>query len=515
MTQTNAKPQDVHSTILIERLSEGWTPEHSGWPQELMRRFACQLNATTELVETTEANQFQFMLNMNDLCLRGMNNVRCLILGAEQSTASVRKFWQNAATPGSLPFIFALSDDALKTVRENFPRDRCLTLDREEIKKLLGSAEPQRSVKQLLWQQIPRRRLDPYNLLTPAEGVMFFGRQNELARLIDEDTTSFAIAGPSRIGKTSLLKRYHQEMVRRRDPNSRHRFLISFTDCRDTSSDNVARYLAMKIAPSFKSDKITTDGLQRFLTYHAKDGPLDLLLDEVEFVCESDAFKALGAATRDGHCRLILCGKEVLLKMALNAQSVLGCRLTLTQLEPLDENAATDLILKPFEDLGFSVAEPNQLVENVLRLTGRLPYLLQFCGQKLAELAIEQNVGTISMEHVELLRWDFVTAQYFVRPLIDLADPETRLLGLSLLKNCAKEFSVSAVQELAHSIGISVTPDRALDVCNSLVINNVLTWRGGSYRIANDGLHFFASQGGYLDHALKESEKLVKARLKQ
>src|SRR5258708_3862555 len=127
----------------------------------------------------------------------------------------------------------------------------------------------------------------------------------------------------------------------------------------------------MKIAPSSKSNKMTTDGLLKFLIYQSKDGPLDLLLDEVDLVCETDAFKALGIAARADHCRLVLCGKEVLLRMALSEKFLLGCRLTLTQLEPLDEKAATELILRPLTDLGFKIAEQAKVMEGVLRLTGR------------------------------------------------------------------------------------------------------------------------------------------------
>jgi len=85
LVQTNARPQDVHSTILIEKLSEGWSPEHNGWPQELMRRFAGQLIATTELLDSSEENVLQFMLSINNICLRGMNAIPCLVLGGSQN----------------------------------------------------------------------------------------------------------------------------------------------------------------------------------------------------------------------------------------------------------------------------------------------------------------------------------------------------------------------------------------------------------------------------------------------
>jgi len=514
MMDGNVKPQDVHATILLDKLARGWIAEHSGWAQELMQRCALRLNAGTEIIDT-DNNTLQFVASMNDIYLRGMGNVPCLIIsGNENLHCVVREFWQKVSLPRLLPFIFTLTERAHEVVKEVFPKDDSLILSREQIRQLLSHKSPQSFLKTLLWQQVSRRRLAPYNLLTPAEGVMFFGRQNELGRLQDEDSVSFAIAGPGRIGKTSLVRRYKDEMLRRRDPRSSCRFYINFYDCKDATQEAMARFLAMAIDASSRSSKMTADGLVNFLRYHSKNfgSPLDLLLDEVDLVCETETFKSLGAAARAGYCRLVLCGKGVLLKAALSEHSYLGCRLNLIQLAPLDEKPARELILKPLNDMGFKIVEPDKLIEKVLRLTGRLPYLLQFYGQKLGELAIEQNSETISMQHIEMLRWDFVTAQYFIKPLNDLEDPEVRLIGLSLLKEHSSEFSIPFVQTVAARAGLTISHTRANEVCNDLVINNVLAWSEGSYRISNEGLYYYAREMGFLDSALEESLGLVRAR---
>ncbi|HMG73142.1 MAG TPA: hypothetical protein VK582_06530 [Pyrinomonadaceae bacterium] len=216
-------------------------------------------------------------------------------------------------TPASLPFILTLSEGCYRQAKQLLPNDRCLILNPDQIVQVLRNAA-RKLILEYLLQQIPKARLSPYNLLRPAEGGMFFGRRTEVARLINDEATSFAIAGPGRIGKTSLLQRYLVEMVRRRDPRSRYRFLINFFDCNDTYGDTVARFIAMHIASSATSHRMTAGGLLNFLNYQSKDAPLDLLLDEVDLVCDSDAFKALGAAARLGYCRLVLSGRGVLLK---------------------------------------------------------------------------------------------------------------------------------------------------------------------------------------------------------
>jgi hypothetical protein len=509
----NTKPQDVSTGVLIGRLRDGWTAAHGGWAQELAQRWAAKTGAHAESLQVGE-NTCQFVARMPDLRLRGMDNVPCLILTGERKesqTQVAQEFWRQASLPRLLPFVFALSDSAESVTREVFPRECCLLLTCESVKGLLGAQEPQAGLKELLWQQIPRRRLNPYNLLVAAEGGMFFGRCQELDRLRHEDATSFAIAGPGRIGKTSLLTRYRREMLLTRDGRAKGRFQVSFFDCNPTPANSVSRFLAMHIDSSKRSAEMTDAGLFNFLKYQCKTlgSPLDLLLDEVDLVCESAAFKALGAAARSGFCRLVLFGKGVLLKTILSESSLLGCRVELMHLGPLNPKASRDLILLPLRDLGFSLAEPEEFLDRVLRLTGCLPYLLQFYGQKLAQIAIEEKTDTISLQQVEALQADFVTAQYFVKPLNDLEDSEARLIGLSLLKEYRREYSIPLVQEISSRLGIDLDHKRATEICNDLVINNILAWKGSAYRIANEGLYLYARDMGYLSSALGELKHLV------
>jgi hypothetical protein len=504
--------QEVRTSDLLEKLREGWTPAHSGWVQELVLRWAALLNADLES-EQVEENSFQFVARMNNLRLRGMDDVPCLVMtDAQDLTQLARDFWRQASLRG-LPFVFALTPAAEAAVAEVFPADRRLLLTRGDIAALLNSGEPQSHFKQILWQQVPRRRLDPYNLLVPAEGGMFFGRYHEMERLQHEDNTSFAIAGPGRIGKTSLLKRYKEVMTRNRDPRTHCRFMISFYDC-SPAPNAVSRFVAMRIDSSKRSNNMTDAKFMNFLRYLSRSmgSPLDLLLDEVDLVCESEAFRVLGAAAREGFCRLVLCGRGVLLKASLSEASLLSSRLDLMKLEPLDKKAARDLILLPLRDLGFAISDLDEFLGRVLRLTGRLPYLLQFYGQKLAQIAIEENTDVISPEHIDTLQGDFVTAQYFIKPLNDLEDAEARLIGLSLLKECKLEFSIPFVLEVAAQAGITLTHKRAIEICNSLVISNVLAWQGSAYRIANEGLYIYARDMGYLDNALEESTRGIKER---
>ena len=503
--------KELSADALIGQLTQGWQPSHSGAAQELVRRLSACLKATTEIKEIDE-NALFFLTDLGDIYLRDMNQVPCFVLGGEEIDAgTVREHCRKVTH--RLAFILALSDGALEQIKDEFSHSSFLLLSAKEILQLLTATNASQLLRSALLEQISQNRLIPYNIFLPASGNMFFGRRGELGRLQSENHTGFAIAGPGRIGKTSLIKRYAAELTRTKDPMGPLTFLIDFIDCSDHSPDGVAKFFAKRIESTRWSDRMTAGQLMNFLRYQSNrlGGPLNLLFDEVDEVCQGEAFNCIAAAARDGYCRLVLCGRGNLLKVMLNSASALDRRLNLIQLEPLDERSAKELILRPLMHLGLQLENEDHIIDHVLRMTGRLPHLLQIYGHKLALLAIEEKTNTISLGLLETLKWDFAVAQYFINPFCDMKDPQLRTVGLSLLKSTGQTFSIPAVQEIAMQAGLKLDYITAREICNDLLINNVLVWNNGTFRIANEGLYFYAKEMGFLDNALKEAIDQLKA----
>jgi hypothetical protein len=505
--------KDIHATALIERLADGWAGSHIGPAQELMERWAAALCTEVEINEVGE-NTAQFVINLSDIRLRTMYQVPCMLVSGNSGIAQpLQSFWNKFNSTKYIPFVLTLSETARAEAAKKLNSGRCLILSAEQIKQMLHVDLAQNLLKQIIHQQIPRRALIPYSILVPAEGGMFFGREHELSRLLNEDFNSFAIAGPGRLGKTSLMLRYKEMGLRERQGRTPFMHCLSFHNG-EPLPNRTARFLAMGIEPSRRSDRITAGDLVNFLRYQKNryGGTIELLLDEVDEVCQGEVFKYLGEAARSNLCRLVLCGKGVLLKMMLSSKSPLDCRLDLLQLGPLDEKSARALLIEPLTDLDFRIDEPDKLVGEVLELTGHLPNLIQLFGMKLADRAIMENADPISLEHLDALKKDFFIAQFFIKALVDLDDPETRLVGLSLLNESKDEFSVREVQEVARREGISADAKRTNDMCIDLLINNVLVWDNGAYRIATGGLSFYARQKDYLTSALEDARRETKAR---
>lgn len=495
---------------LMKSLAAGWTATQYSSAQGFVASWQASLSTTAKIEQVAE-NSLRFVTDLSSFHLRGLDSVPCLLVGgSDANTATAaRTFYAQTGAPGGVPFILALSDAFYQQLRQDLPSAFCLVLSPGQIKELLESGSARQMLRAFLMEQIPKRHLIPYTILQPVEGAMFFGRRNELARLRDQPGVSFAIAGPSRLGKSSLLRQYRREAIRSADPRVARMFYISFYDCSERTMYGMARFLAMRIAPSRLSNRLAEEDLVSFLHYQSSrlGGPLELLLDEVDEVCQSEAFRSLGTAARRGFCRLVLCGRGVLLRMILASQSPLNCRLELVRLEPLDPDSARGLLVEPLVELGFAIREPECFIEQVFRLTGRLPHLLQFYGNRLANLAIDQNSDTISLKQVETLAADFQTAQYFTNPLSDLGSADARLVALSLLEFHDRDLSVPFVQGIAEGEGLRLDHARTLDICNELVINNVLVWSDNSYRIASEALYSYARDLGFLASGLREARK--------
>jgi hypothetical protein len=497
---------------LIDHLSHGWKADHSGPTQEFTQLWQDKLKAKVERKESGK-NGLRFISDLSEIRLRGMNDVPCLLSGGD-GAEDLRDFWRKSAGLGRLPIVLALSEQAYRQAEYVITDARGLLLSSIQVKQLLTALEPRQFLIKQLNKHIPKQRLIPFDFLRPAEGGMFFGRGLELGRLLLEDQTSFAIAGPGKIGKSSLIKHYLRQTIRNRDPRSSYRYYVDFYDCQDTSPDGVARFLAMKIAPSKQSDRMLASGLLDFLKYQSyrHNGALDLLLDEVDEVCHGKAFNLLGEAAKDGYCRLVLCGKGMLLQTMLSDKSPLRSRLELVKLEPLDPGSARQLFLEPFKCLELQVSNEDELINHIFSLTGRLPHLLQLFGKRLATLAIEEKAKEITIEHVETLKWDFSIAQMFTDPLLRLADAEARLLGLLLIKDGRHEFSVPVIQQQAEQEKLSGSVQHVTKLCNDLVISNVLSWSGGKYCVANESLYGYASNLGLLAEGALNDARLAVQR---
>jgi hypothetical protein len=508
MNHPESPHKELRPDALVKNLARGWTSSHDGWAQELLKRWAAQLNARTDVRDVGEG-VVQFVTYFSNIYLRTMNEVPCLLAGDSADIGpQVQKFWKANYSQTSLPFILALSDAANEAARATLSADSCVILSAGQVCELLKTARARHTLTGFIRQQISRRKLSPYDILIPALKPMFFGREEELDRLLEQDFLSFSVAGPGGIGKTSLIKQYKMERLLRNKGRTDNVIYLSCLAA-DKTADGTAQFIAMQIEDSRRSYRMTPPTLVNFLrtVRNARGGPLDLLLDEVDEVCEGPAFQFLGEAARLKLCRLILCGRGRLLQMMFNSASPLGRRLHLIHLGPLKEQPARDLLVEPLTDLGFDLPDPGPLAERVLSLTGRLPHHIQLFAMNLAELAIKNKTNTISSELLEELLGDLFITHFYKDTLLTLGDVKSRLIGLALVAEGRRQITPGFLSEVAMREGIKLDYNGANTLCLDLVINNLLIWDDNSFRFANEALFYYAEKIGFLSEALAEARQ--------
>jgi hypothetical protein len=446
---------------------------------------------------------------MGNIRLNGTDDAHCLMMSGTSFTEPnpFDDLWRKINGAGRLLLILCLSRESYNFAVCTIPRDRAAILDPELICPILLSNAPLEKLKSWIRSQLPIRRLTPFNIKNAVHGHMFFGRSRLINRLRSEDDVSFAIAGPGRIGKSSVLRRYHALLVRERDPRLDSTTFIDCYSCDDRSADGFARYLAVKIDSRQSTAYMTSERLGSFFRFwhsHHKR-PLTLLLDEVDEIFHPTILKDLFMAAKDQLCRLVFAGKGALLRSMLDQESPLACRIDLLQLDPLRPEEAAKLLFEPLSDLGFEVSDRQEVLGLIHELSGDLPHLVQYFGSRLVDLLVTEESSTVCRRHVEQVRDSFEATCYFMSPFHDLSDPKERILALAMLSNSAERMQIAEIRRSAAELGLILEHQQVWDLCLGLTICNVLTMDNGAFRIANRGLRYYANQTGFTQGALQDA----------
>jgi hypothetical protein len=487
-------------SAMAARLARGWSPTLGEEREELLRLLAESLGGSVSDAKSPfpEAG----ILDLSHIRLQSMDEVPWLFLGGLGSgeTRALLQEFSRVLRVGRLAVVVALDDEHAEEGRRFSPKRQALFLTRDDLLALLRAGDGRNWIRQRLRETFPLLALIPFNQTRPVDRHMFFGRTFEVERLLSRPEASFAIAGPEGLGKTSLIRQYERELVRTADPRVASRYYINFLSCSPAESE-IARWIGVRIGEGKASAKLTgnRDEMLRFLRVQRsrhEGRPLELLLDDVDDVCQSDTFQALGEAARIGICRLVMAGRSGLLQLMVAKESDLRRRLELVRLEPLDESAAASLLLEPFGDLGWEVEQPQRMLANVLSLTGQLPHLIQLYGRKISELMIRRKLSVVTIEMIEEVKWDFETVNFVTASLSGIKDNTLKQLAVLLLRSKPRHVTASTLDHLARSNNIELAEGEGEDCCRRLVLESVLSWSKGDYQISTEALSEYAERQG-------------------
>lgn len=226
---------------------------------------------------------------------RGASGNHCVLLGS-MNQESIQDFESGVRTASafrSIGLFFCLTPESRQYVsqRSAFVNRWCLVLDADDMRRVLTSSDGRSALRDLILDRIPREQLLPFSTSVPAEGPCFVGRIPELRAMTCGDQ-DYALCGKGGAGKSSLLRQMRWKLRSSRDDRFSRLVeveLLGITDLREA-----ARRIAVAIDASRVAQDVSVSGLEPFLRrirsgdrrFH--DGPIDLVLDEMDSVLSTD-----------------------------------------------------------------------------------------------------------------------------------------------------------------------------------------------------------------------------------
>jgi AAA+ ATPase superfamily predicted ATPase len=278
------------------------------------------------------------------------------------------------------------------------------------------------------------RRYNPYIFGPPVQDPeFFFGREHELAIMKDTIThlapglrQSMAVVGPRRIGKTSLL----YQLVRRLEPTPNATALMSTEQIGSRSSlvltQEILSVLHTGIQDKHADIQVRLDllegpppsGERIYQTFQrdmrrlndalaARKRPAAvLMIDEVEGLLDFGGMRVLGVfrhlAQSLPYVLFVVAGSDRLYYLINDTTSPFFNVFKTITVAPLPEESARAMIQEPARDahLRFEPAA----VDEVVRLSGGVPYLVNMICHYAVERVLTNNGSTVTLQQIEAAR---------------------------------------------------------------------------------------------------------------
>ena len=507
--------RDVEEKIRedLDRLARDWGRDTTRIAEEFVQIWSENLGCSVSHL-AHRGNGTTLRTDLTCFRLAGIGNAPCLLIGGDGPLGReiMAEFQKSFGSERIIPIVLCSSAELYVEASSIYPKSRTILLARQHLLQILTATDPLKALRMEIIRQIPLLRLTPFTITRPVTGSMFFGREREMEQLLYSTESDFIVAGAGKIGKTSLLKEFERRVKR-----SQERRTVIYVDCyQHRGPEDLIRHIAMELQPGRRAFKMHFEDFPTFLRYNIPrlGKMIELVLDETDEILQMEAnagypaLKALRKAAEVG--RIILGGRKIS-SWGSNGEIPLAGRLRILRLGALEKEPAEQLFTAPFEDMGITIDDRKAVRKHILNMAGRLPHLIQWYGGNLVSTAAQEGRSKIGMQDVRQLERQFETRYYFTSVFENIKELDAKLVALILTKNHLHQAALTDIANLTEKadavVGNFISIRNLDEICDDLVIYNVLRWEGDSYSLANDALHHFANQAGFLDYKLQETQK--------
>lgn len=435
---------------------------------------------------TATERSARFVLERLDIAFRGFggDHVHGLLLAGPDDTwrKTDSSFWSRVENPSQMPMIFACGEEEYHEACRRVGGHYALVLSPTDILDFFAASSSLHFLKGLLRRRFKRGALHPFEHQKPVFDVLFRGRDDLLQRLCDNPMTNFALVGPSKMGKTSLIRRYLALPSSRKTDSSRQ----IYVDLYDRAVTEIAlvRAIRMAIDAGASAYYDPAETLSDFLAKARSrlGGPLEIILDETDGHLGLETLRVLIHLAVRGLCRLILIGRWRLMKTAMHTQDDNFNRLEPLVLPPLKIADAVVILEKPLNDLGYDLLGIRRELRSAVNRLGRVPGLIQELGAFL----VEEGRETITVETLKRALNRVITTSRLLGLLKDLSSLQAQVAALLLALEFDQRPEVDPLflLEQFRKKGIRVKVEDCMEICDELVIHHLLGLEDGVYRMA-------------------------------
>lgn len=413
-----------------------------------------------------------------------------------QSIADVVRI-QNLAESNSL----VLVDKPIEGLQEYFKLVYLpvIVLDAEDQQVIMNSRRPTGELLDRICAQLSLASLSPYDTSKPVTGSRFFGREQEIHRILSGVDSNVAIMGVRRVGKTSLLRelerRLQLQALEHGDAHATERIL--YMDC---SAIRTPEHFLEQIVRQLNPRELNRLEHRRFRSYLPEflqrtsklyGGQLVFLLDEIDALLlstftDSEVLNELRSTSNAGFCRFIVAGFRRLLESTSSLDSPFFNFARPLRLKEFSRDDTARLIVQPMENLRINFERQSEVVDRIYAETAGQPNLIQFYCNVLIEHLDRENRRYLSPENlVQIYRnEDFRT--YILSTFMDNTSNLEKAIVFAVTLDLPPQqaFDQEAIDQVLAARGIQPLLSDLEKGCRNLELAGTLTRKGRHYQFA-------------------------------
>lgn len=323
----------------------------------------------------------------------------------------------------------------------------------EDLESITIAESPQRILRRLVLSRVDLISVSPFVITGSTPDSMFFGRERELREITEHvTTTSYAVIGGRRIGKTSILGRLHRVRLPAVGSQTFH-YHCQHLPSTEPTHQQFLEAIAHEWLPELAD--FTPSSFSDILAQLRGDKSLVFLIDEADRLIPADRaagwplFGELRALAESARCQFVFAGERTLREATKSGKSPLFNFANAMPLGCLEFPAVKELVTRPMRQLEIDLTDEAMIVQHIWYLTSGHPNVVQRLCQRLIRRLNERRDRCLTPDDVEAVIADpAFQRDDFYDVHLEQATVLERILPLVLAQDGNEPYTLSEVCRL-------------------------------------------------------------------